>query len=285
MCSRPAGPRRVHRLALTADVLVAVPTADPLVAAGAEGPASVFGRRPVAGQQHASHVGGHAGVIQRAVELVHSFRPEGVAHLRAVEGDAYGRAVCVADHLAVVGDVGKVEALHHTPRVCIEGLRDRRGSHSASLNAGTYSRLVGPSQLSVYAIGMRARFRRITVREGMLFQGPAGWAEFSPFLDYDATESAAWLAAAREAADIDRMASAHKDAYSSQRDGPGSRSGKGGRDRTSIRRLPYGQGEGRRARRAVGGRHRPGGGGPRRARPGRPDPGGRQWRLVVGRGS
>ncbi|GAA1655580.1 o-succinylbenzoate synthase [Fodinicola feengrottensis] len=54
----------------------------------------------------------------------------------------------------------------------------------------------------MYAIGMRARFRRITVREGMLFQGPAGWAEFSPFLDYDATESAAWLAAAREAADI-----------------------------------------------------------------------------------
>jgi len=36
----------------------------------------------------------------------------------------------------------------------------------------------------------------------MLFRGPAGWAEFSPFLDYDAAECAAWLAAAREAAEI-----------------------------------------------------------------------------------
>lgn len=30
----------------------------------------------------------------------------------------------------------------------------------------------------------------------MIFEGPAGWAEFSPFLDYDARESAPWLAAA-----------------------------------------------------------------------------------------
>lgn len=30
----------------------------------------------------------------------------------------------------------------------------------------------------------------------MLLEGPAGWAEFSPFLDYDARESAPWLAAA-----------------------------------------------------------------------------------------
>ncbi|MGH3496556.1 MAG: o-succinylbenzoate synthase [Nocardioidaceae bacterium] len=47
---------------------------------------------------------------------------------------------------------------------------------------------------------MRTRFRGITVREGMLARGPAGWAEWSPFWDYAATESAAWLAAAREAA-------------------------------------------------------------------------------------
>jgi O-succinylbenzoate synthase len=48
---------------------------------------------------------------------------------------------------------------------------------------------------------MRERFRRITVREGMLFKGPAGWAEFSPFLDYGPAECAAWLGAAREAAE------------------------------------------------------------------------------------
>ncbi len=55
--------------------------------------------------------------------------------------------------------------------------------------------------MHVYAIPLRTRFRRITVREGVLLRGPAGWGEFSPFWDYDAAESAAWLRAAREAAD------------------------------------------------------------------------------------
>ncbi|MGZ8737708.1 MAG: o-succinylbenzoate synthase [Nocardioides sp.] len=47
---------------------------------------------------------------------------------------------------------------------------------------------------------MTTRFRGITVREGMLLRGPAGWGEFSPFLEYDAQVSAPWLRAAREAA-------------------------------------------------------------------------------------
>lgn len=34
----------------------------------------------------------------------------------------------------------------------------------------------------------------------MLIQGPAGWGEFSPFPEYDAEESARWLASALEAA-------------------------------------------------------------------------------------
>lgn len=46
----------------------------------------------------------------------------------------------------------------------------------------------------IYAIPMRARFRGITVREGMLIEGPAGWGEFCPFADYDDTVSAGWLA-------------------------------------------------------------------------------------------
>jgi O-succinylbenzoate synthase len=50
----------------------------------------------------------------------------------------------------------------------------------------------------VYAIPMRVRFRGITVREGMLIEGPAGWGEFCPFADYDDSESASWLAAAVE---------------------------------------------------------------------------------------
>lgn len=46
----------------------------------------------------------------------------------------------------------------------------------------------------IYAIPMPARFRGITVREGMLIEGPAGWGEFCPFADYDDTVSASWLA-------------------------------------------------------------------------------------------
>ncbi|MGN6782593.1 MAG: o-succinylbenzoate synthase [Marmoricola sp.] len=53
---------------------------------------------------------------------------------------------------------------------------------------------------AVFAIPLRTRFRGITVREGMLLQGDAGWGEFSPFLEYDAATAAPWLAAAREAA-------------------------------------------------------------------------------------
>lgn len=51
-----------------------------------------------------------------------------------------------------------------------------------------------------YAIGMPTRFRGITRREGMVVEGPAGWADFSPFLDYGPTESAPWLAAALDSA-------------------------------------------------------------------------------------
>lgn len=51
-----------------------------------------------------------------------------------------------------------------------------------------------------YSIGLKNKFRGITVREGMLFEGPAGWAEWSPFLDYDDATCVSWLQAAREAA-------------------------------------------------------------------------------------
>lgn len=54
----------------------------------------------------------------------------------------------------------------------------------------------------VYAIPMRTRFRGITVREGMLVQGPLGWGEFCPFVEYDDAESAPWLATAVEQATV-----------------------------------------------------------------------------------
>lgn len=59
----------------------------------------------------------------------------------------------------------------------------------------------GP-ETTTYAIGMRTRFRGITQRHGMIWHGPAGWAEWSPFEDYDPAGAAPWLHAAREAATL-----------------------------------------------------------------------------------
>ena len=53
----------------------------------------------------------------------------------------------------------------------------------------------------VFRVPMRTRFRGTTVREGVLIAGPAGWGEFSPFLDYSPAVAAPWLRAALEAAD------------------------------------------------------------------------------------
>jgi len=52
----------------------------------------------------------------------------------------------------------------------------------------------------VYSIPMPIRFRGITVRQGMLIRGDAGWGEWSPFLEYGPEEAATWLTAALEAA-------------------------------------------------------------------------------------
>ena len=58
----------------------------------------------------------------------------------------------------------------------------------------------GISELRVWSVPMRTRFRGIDVRDGVLVRGPAGWGEFSPFWDYDVTESRRWWAAAVESA-------------------------------------------------------------------------------------
>ncbi|HXB48598.1 MAG TPA: o-succinylbenzoate synthase [Streptosporangiaceae bacterium] len=54
--------------------------------------------------------------------------------------------------------------------------------------------------LRAFAIPMPTRFRGITMREGALLRGPAGWGEFSPFAEYGPRESARWLSCALEAA-------------------------------------------------------------------------------------
>ena len=52
----------------------------------------------------------------------------------------------------------------------------------------------------VVALPMAVRFRGITTREALLIDGPAGWGEFAPFIEYGPKESAAWLRAGIEAA-------------------------------------------------------------------------------------
>ena len=54
---------------------------------------------------------------------------------------------------------------------------------------------------TTYAIAMRTRFRGIDVRQGMVWRGRAGWAEWSPFLDYAGAELVPWWRAAVEAAE------------------------------------------------------------------------------------
>ncbi|WP_353952720.1 o-succinylbenzoate synthase [Knoellia sp. S7-12] len=56
------------------------------------------------------------------------------------------------------------------------------------------------SSLRVVSIPMRVRFRGVTEREVALIEGPAGWGEFGPFLEYAPPEASRWLTAAVEAA-------------------------------------------------------------------------------------
>ena len=51
---------------------------------------------------------------------------------------------------------------------------------------------------TVLSIPMRIKFRGITTREVLLFEGPNGWAEWSPFTEYEDEEASIWLKAAIE---------------------------------------------------------------------------------------
>ena len=56
--------------------------------------------------------------------------------------------------------------------------------------------------LRVVALPTKTNFRGVTVREVALFKGEQGWAEFSPFVEYEDEECAPWLACAIEAATV-----------------------------------------------------------------------------------
>ena len=48
----------------------------------------------------------------------------------------------------------------------------------------------------VVALPLAARFRGVETREALVLEGPEGWTEFSPFVEYADAEAATWLAAA-----------------------------------------------------------------------------------------
>lgn len=52
----------------------------------------------------------------------------------------------------------------------------------------------------VVQLPMAVKFRGVTSREALLIDGPKGWGEFAPFLEYGPEESAHWLQAGLEAA-------------------------------------------------------------------------------------
>jgi O-succinylbenzoate synthase len=83
----------------------------------------------------------------------------------------------------------------------VDGTAVDRAGWPASLlaqAAGDWPDLLGSAR--AFAIPMRTRFRGITLREGALLAGPAGWGEFSPFAEYGPRECARWLCCALEAA-------------------------------------------------------------------------------------
>lgn len=51
-------------------------------------------------------------------------------------------------------------------------------------------------RMHVVSLPMTTRFRGVEHREAALIEGPQGWGEFSPFLEYAPAEAATWLAAA-----------------------------------------------------------------------------------------
>lgn len=55
-------------------------------------------------------------------------------------------------------------------------------------------------ELEFFSLTLREKFRGLNTREGVLFQGPAGWGEFSPFPNYTPQQDSLWLRAALESA-------------------------------------------------------------------------------------
>ena len=49
-----------------------------------------------------------------------------------------------------------------------------------------------PYQLQVVALPVKSNFRSLKIREVAVFEGPAGWSEFAPFIEYQNKEAWTW---------------------------------------------------------------------------------------------
>jgi o-succinylbenzoate synthase len=76
------------------------------------------------------------------------------------------------------------------------------GHLEARLGRVSVPELPPPERVHVVALPLRTRFRGLNVREAVLLDGPAGWGEFAPFVEYDDSEATRWLAAGLEAAHL-----------------------------------------------------------------------------------
>jgi O-succinylbenzoate synthase len=63
------------------------------------------------------------------------------------------------------------------------------------------ARISVPTGAVVYDLPLRHRFRGLDRRQGMVWETPAGWTEWSPFPEYGPAEAAVWLRAAAELAE------------------------------------------------------------------------------------
>lgn len=69
------------------------------------------------------------------------------------------------------------------------------------------------SAARIIALPLRTKFRGLEERELLIFEGPNGWAEWSPFTEYPDEEAAVWLSAAIDFA-YGSMPTQHRDRIS-----------------------------------------------------------------------
>ena len=181
-------------------VTVPIGSPDALIAPRAKGPSAVFRAWPISREDDDTESGLQSRVIERLIELIDGTGTKRVSHFWSIERDPRDGAF----RALVVGDVRQVvKAGNASPRGIIKEL----GNHALSLRPPKHGKLRGMSTPSLeelrssvhpLVLPMRIPFRGLQEREVLLFEGPKGLAEWSPFVEYDDDEASRWLQCALE---------------------------------------------------------------------------------------